>query len=67
MGILSGGKKLFEILFFLLTYAAFQAPQINYLGTIGDINYEILPILLGTSILLLILSFMIRKSQIRNV
>ncbi|SHL74701.1 hypothetical protein SAMN05444360_10450 [Chryseobacterium carnipullorum] len=67
LGILSGGKKLFEILFFLLTYAAFQAPQINYLGTIGDTNYAILPILLGTSILLLILSFMIRKSQIRNV
>ncbi|WP_223609513.1 hypothetical protein [Chryseobacterium sp. OSA05B] len=67
LGIVSGGKKLFEILFFLLTYAAFQAPQINYLGIIGDTNYAILIVLLGTSILLLIFSFMIRKIQIRNV
>ncbi|WP_129040419.1 hypothetical protein [Chryseobacterium sp. CH21] len=67
LGLLSGGKKLFEILFFLLTYIAFQAPDANYLGKISNFSYPFLITFLVINIILLIVIFLIRKHQIRTL
>ncbi|MCP1251481.1 hypothetical protein NK212_06410 [Elizabethkingia sp. S0634] len=67
LGMLSGGKKLFEILFFLLTYIAFQEPDAHYLGKINNFSYPFLTTFLVINIILLIAIFLIRKHQIRTL
>ncbi|MNR29891.1 hypothetical protein D3C85_1473080 [compost metagenome] len=69
LGIISGSKKLFEILFFALTYIVFQnIPQAHYLGALPHENYaEFMGIILMINVLLLICSFAVRKHQTRNL
>lgn len=69
LGILTGSKKLFEILFFALTYIVFQGiPQAHYLGAIAFENYGgMMVIILMINILLLIGSFAVRNYQTRNL
>jgi hypothetical protein len=67
LGILSGGKKLFEILFFLLTYANLnKAPIADYFGGVnqGD-NY--LMLVFGLITLFMLMSFIWRKMEIRRL
>ncbi len=67
IGTLSGGKKLFEILFFLFTYLNIErAPFADYFGGINNgTNY--LALIAGLSMLLALASFMIRKIEIQRV
>lgn len=69
LGILTGSKKLFEILFFALTYIVFQGiPEAHYLGAIAFENYGgMVVIILMINIFLLICSFAIRNYQTRNL
>lgn len=69
LGILTGSKKLFEILFFAITYIVFQGiPQAHYLGAIAFENYGgMMVIILMINILLLIGSFAVRNYQTRNL
>lgn len=69
LGIVSGSKKLFEILFFALTYLAFQGLAVaHYLGALPHENYKgfMLSILM-INVVLLICSFAIRNYQTRNL
>jgi hypothetical protein len=69
LGIVSGGKKLFEIVFFMLTYAATQKiPEIDYLGATTHPDHTtyigilmILILFLGT------VSFIVRNYQARHL
>jgi hypothetical protein len=67
IGILSGGKKLFEILFFLFTYANVEkVPFTDYFG--GENQGENYMILIALLICLLtLISFMLRKMEIRRL
>ncbi|MFA6087365.1 hypothetical protein [Mucilaginibacter sp.] len=69
LGIISGGKKLYEIIFFLLTYAITQkVPVADYLGTIkpsNSINY--IAVILIFNILLTLVSFTVRNYQTRHL
>ena len=69
LGILTGSKKLFEILFFALTYIVFQGiPEAHYLGAIAFENYGgMMFIIFMINILLLIGSFTVRNYQTRNL
>jgi len=67
LGILSGGKKLFEILFFLFTYANVErVPFLDYYGGMNrGVNYTLL--ITGLIGFLACLSFMLRKIEISRV
>ena len=67
LGILSGGKKLFEILFFLFTYANVErVPFLDYFGGMNQgINYTAL--IAGLIGILALLSFTLRRMEIRRV
>ena len=67
IGILSGGKKLFEILFFLVTYLNIEkAPFTDYYGGINhSINYMVL--MAALIVPLAFVSFMLRKLEISRV
>lgn len=69
LGILTGSKKLFEILFFALTYMVFQRiPQAHYLGAMAFENFGgMMVIVFMINILLLISSFAVRNYQTRNL
>ncbi len=66
-GILSGGNKLFEILFFLLTYCAInKIPFTDYFGGLhNDLNYS--GFMLAMIVLLITISFALRKYEIRHL
>jgi hypothetical protein len=66
-GILSGGKKLFEILFFLFAYANIEKiPFLDYFGGMNQgINYTLL--IAGFIGFFALLSFMLRRMEIRRV
>ncbi|MDJ1505028.1 hypothetical protein [Xanthocytophaga agilis] len=69
LGIVSGGKKLFEILFFILTYAIInKVPMLDYLGAVAHDN---LPLytgqLLVISFVLGLTSFLVRSYQTRHL
>ena len=66
LGILSGGNKLFEILFFLLTYGIINhIPFMDYFGSMhDDVNY--ISVMLVIIIFLLTVSFALRKYEIRH-
>jgi hypothetical protein len=69
LGIISGGKKLYEILFFLITYAITQKiPAADYLGAVkyySHINY--ITSILMLNILLALVSFTVRNYQTRHL
>jgi hypothetical protein len=69
MGIVSGSKKLFEIIFFLLTYIITQkATPADYLGAMHhNNNTSYLFIVLGLSIFLALISFSVRNYQARHL
>ena len=69
LGMISGGKKLFEVLFFLLTYAVLnKLPATDYLGTMPHESHknDILILLLLNAALALT-SFWIRNYQLRHL
>ena len=66
LGILSGGNKLFEVLFFLLTYSALnQLPFVDYFGGMhNDLNYAgFMSVIIA---FLLTVSFALRSYEIRH-
>ncbi len=65
-GILSGGSKLFEILFFVLTYSAVNhIPVMDYFGGMhNDLSYT--GVMLVIIIFLLTVSFALRNYEIRH-
>ncbi|MCG8330887.1 MAG: hypothetical protein MI974_24560 [Chitinophagales bacterium] len=66
LGIASKGKKLFEVLFFLITYANLNKILIlDYFGGMPHNSYYLMNLLL-LSIPLLLLSFIMRKKELRN-
>jgi hypothetical protein len=69
VGIISGSKKLFEIIFFLITYIVTQkAPLADYLGAIDHGNYTgYLMVMLGLNALLALISFSVRNYQARHL
>ncbi len=69
MGIVSGGKKLFEILFFMLTYAATQKiPAIDYLGATSHQDHSsYIAIIMMLILSLSGLSFFVRYYQARHL
>jgi hypothetical protein len=69
LGIVSGGKKLFEVIFFMLTYAATQKiPAIDYFGATVHENPGIYLAILAILILFLgSVSFFVRNYQARHL
>jgi hypothetical protein len=69
LGIISGGKKLFEIFFFLLTYSVVnKVPVTDYLGSLPHQNKDIFILLvLSLNVALVILSLMARSYQARHL
>jgi hypothetical protein len=69
LGIVSGGKKLFEILFFMITYLLIdKGPIADYMGALphdNHIGYVI--IILGLNVFFAITSFAVRGYQSRNL
>ncbi len=64
IGILTKGKKLFEILFFLITYANINAiAPVDYFGAMPH-NSAYLTILLLTCCILIAASFLVRKFEL---
>ena len=65
-GIVSGGKRLFEILFFMLTYTNLNfIPEMDYFGALKHgTNY--LPIVASIICLMFITAVMFRRYEIRN-
>ncbi|MFA6248695.1 MAG: hypothetical protein WC615_17265 [Mucilaginibacter sp.] len=67
MGIVSGGKKLYEIVFFLITYLVTQKlPLVDYLGAIAH-NSQVLYTVLILNIALCCISFWARNYQARHL
>ncbi|WP_316751112.1 hypothetical protein [Pedobacter gandavensis] len=69
LGILTGGKKLFEVLFFFLTYCVFnKLPVTDYLGSLPQENSNLFMFLiLGVNVVLAIVSLMTRRYQARHL
>jgi hypothetical protein len=69
LGILSGGKKLYEIVFFMLTYAVIEKiPPADYLGGMQhDSHLGIITIVLALNIFLVAVSFGVRSYQVRHL
>jgi hypothetical protein len=69
LGIVSGGKKLFEIVFFMLTYSILnKIPLLDYLGSIPHNNrlgYTV--IVLSANVFLMLISFLTRRYQARHL
>lgn len=69
LGIISGGKKMFEIFFFLLTYSVVnRLPFTDYLGSLPHphIGFFML-VVLGLNVVLLMLSLITRSYQARHL
>jgi hypothetical protein len=69
LGILSGGKKLYEIIFFMLTYSVVEKfPAADYLGGMPhDSNTGIIIIVLMLNVFFSVVSFAIRGYQVRHL
>jgi hypothetical protein len=69
LGIVSGGKKLFEILFFMLTYAIINKVYLtDYLGAIPhDSHTTYMVVILMISLVLGLVSFAVRNYQARHL
>lgn len=68
-GIITGGKKMFEIFFFLLTYAVVnKLPVTDYLGSLPHANMGVVILLVtGLNVALLAISLMTRNYQARHL
>jgi hypothetical protein len=65
-GIVSGGKRLFEILFFAVTYGLISGlPYADYLGAFHQ-DFQYIMFLIVVIFLLLATSFLVRKHEIKN-
>jgi hypothetical protein len=65
-GIVSGGKRLFEILFFAITYMIVSGfPYVDYFGGFHQ-DFQYLILLVVVLFLLLAASFLVRKHEIKN-
>jgi len=69
LGIVSGGKKLFEVIFFMLTYAVIQKiPAIDYLGATPHQDHNGYMVIIVMLILFLgVISFFVRNYQARHL
>jgi hypothetical protein len=69
MGILSGGKKLFEVAFFMLTYAVINKLQLaDYMGSLPHLNSLFyIGVIAAINILLASTSFLTRSYQARHL
>ncbi|MGY0036364.1 hypothetical protein [Pedobacter sp. NJ-S-72] len=69
LGIITGGKKLYEIIFFMLTYSALNKLAItDYLGnTVHDNRIGYMIVLLGLNLSSLLISFIVRNYQSRHL
>jgi hypothetical protein len=69
LGIITGGKKLFEVIFFMLTYAAIEKmPVTDYLGSVAHANHSMYMVTLLMLIVFLgSISFMVRNYQSRHL
>ncbi|MBB2148649.1 hypothetical protein [Pedobacter gandavensis] len=69
LGILTGGKKLFEVFFFLLTYSVLnKLPVTDYLGSLPHQNMNLgLLLVLALNLVLLLISFVARRYQTRHL
>jgi hypothetical protein len=69
LGILSGGKKLYEVLLFMITYVLVQnGTYVDYLGALPhDNHYLYIAIMLGLNIILAVTSFTVRQYQARHL
>lgn len=66
-GMVSGGKKLFEILFFALTYSNVnKAPALDYFGAMAHGSYYVVDMIAVISCLA-VASFLWRKQEIRRL
>lgn len=67
IGIATGGKRLFEILFFFIAYLVVNGmPYVDYLGALNT-SVIYLSILSGLTISLVVLSFVFRKMELRRL
>ena len=65
-GIISGGKRLFEILFFATTYAILNGvPFVDYFGGFHQ-DFQYLVLMIIVLLLLLTTSFLFRNREIKN-
>ncbi|MEP7108643.1 MAG: hypothetical protein ABI760_11685 [Ferruginibacter sp.] len=65
-GIISGGSRLYEIVFFMLTYANISvAPGLDYFGAFNH-GIAYMAIMSGIICTVLFIAFMFRKFEIRN-
>jgi len=69
LGIVSNGKKLYEILFFMITYLLIQKGDVvDYMGAVPHNNHVVyISIILGLNVLLAITSFTVRNYQARHL
>lgn len=69
LGILSGGKKLFEILFFFITYCVIEKiPVADYIGSMQhDSHSEAIATVLMLNLFLAAASFGVRRYQVRHL
>lgn len=69
LGILTGGKKLFEVVFFFLTYGVIsKLPVTDYLGSLPHQNMNLfLLLILVVNIALVLVSFVARRYQTRHL
>lgn len=66
LGILTGGKRLFEIFFFMLTYAVIEnIPQADYFGG-KHCTTEYFAIQMLIALILLTTAYIVRNYEIRN-
>ena len=67
LGILSGGKKLFEVVFFMMTYSAINKIDVtDYLGSMPHGSVYITVILL-INLVLALAAFMVRNYQVKHL
>jgi hypothetical protein len=69
LGIVSGGKKLYEVLFFMITYVLVQnGSYVDYLGALPHDNQTLyIVIMLGLNAVLAVTSFRARQYQARHL
>ena len=69
MGILSGGKKLFEILFFFVTYCIIEKlPVADYLGSMPHYSHTGYVFIISLlNLLFAAVSFGVRSYQVRHL
>lgn len=69
LGIISGGKKLYEVLFFMITYVLVQNGfYVDYMGALPHDNHTLyIIIMLALNIVLAITGFMVRQYQARHL